>query len=500
MKEIFLEKERGRIIFEISRYGDINELKKAVNATDDEIKLSDEACEILEKRMEERRKLIRNKQLEETKKELWMTFKDGRTVPIKWLAIGAGAFGKGAIPRLAQKMGFKLIFVTRTKDQATFLQQCESYVLHRFKMEEDGTTFKYPSKPKEKIVREFEAIHIDDEKLREFFLDPSVMVVSTSVKTKNIKAIVGEIQAYLPGRSELDPIIVFACENSPEAYKMVASVCRGLGDYVFCLDVVVDCIIPPCKDSGYAKIIEREFNHYFWMERSGYEFFDKLLEKFMTGKGITLINKGSKEIEAYRIWKLWGLNCMHLAVAILGKLLKIEYVHQVLEDRAISRTLGKLIEEQAKAIELWVKKLCEEDSFSEDEERKKRLLEKFSYEKNIEELKKILGRINNPNLKFLNSGETGVTRDLERKLQSGERILTLIEILLQNKEKATTLILTTAIALSLLYPGFGDLENFIKGICRLNEADENQKALLKILVKRVNRILKKERGMWRHIF
>lgn len=309
----------------------------------------------------------------------------------KYIHFGAGNIGRGLIAQLYQEIKMPIIFVDTSKDLISKINQTSSYKI-----------FCVPSN-NEILITNYSALNSIDNQDAVIKEISEANLISTSIGIDNLKKISNLINSSLAIRKIKAPLSIACFENGYQASKNLYSEIIKLDDsnkekcgYI---NVVVDRLVPNQENKNILDVKVEDF-YSVWYEKQK--------------AGLDWDFKNTLEIKNYDNFfnkKFYGVNGLHLAIALIGIHHQKKFIYEVLEDKDCLAKVNEFIKEATTAIA----SLTNQDEQS---------IEKY--------LSTNLKRFSNKSLK---DELTRVARNPQVKLSANERFMPLYQWLKNNNHK-----------------------------------------------------------------
>jgi mannitol-1-phosphate/altronate dehydrogenase len=285
---------------------------------------------------------------------------------INHVHIGAGSFGLGMVVDICDRASFRTAVITKwnNKEHQRLLRVNPSYTV----LYDDNPNTTKQLTPMLHIYE-----HESDAKLLDLLANPSVVLITTSVRKENLLKVAPLLakafERRTAGKSNQN-VCVMACENLPQnSSELKRLVVKLLGstalDYVhskvsFC-NTVVDRVCAPvrCRSNSVQVPVET-FHHWVIHKPALEQSAIQNLEKYVK------VAQTEIEFQGYEVQKYWCMNGLHLAAAayLYNYEPKLLYLADALEISFLLTKLQALERELEAAFALYTNRLALQRVFS----------------------------------------------------------------------------------------------------------------------------------------
>lgn len=248
----------------------------------------------------------------------------------KYIHFGAGNIGRGLIAQLYQEIKMPIVFVDTSKDLISKINQTPSYKI-----------FCVPSN-NEILITNYSALNSIDNQDHVIKEISEANLISTSIGIDNLKKISNLISSSLAIRKTKTPLSIACFENGYQASKNLYSeiIKLNVSNKEKCgyINVVVDRLVPNQENKNSLDVKVEDF-YSVWYEKQICE--------------LDLDFKNTLEIKNYDDFfnkKFYGVNGLHLAIALIGIHYQKKFIYEVLEDKTCLNKVKEFIKEATPAI------------------------------------------------------------------------------------------------------------------------------------------------------
>lgn len=309
----------------------------------------------------------------------------------KYIHFGAGNIGRGLIAQLYQEIKMPIIFIDTSKELIDKINQSNSYKICCV-----------PSN-QEILITNYSALNSIDNQESVIKEISEANLISTSIGIDNLKKISNLISSALSIRTIKTPLSIACFENGYEAsknlYLEIIKVNNSNKNKCGYINVVVDRLVPNQENKNSLDVKVEDF-YSVWYQKENSELDWDFKNTLLIQNYDNFFNK-----------KFYGVNGLHLAIALIGIYYQKNFIYEVLEDKDCLNKVNEFIKEAIPAIA----SLTNQDESSIE-----------SY------LNTNLKRFSNKSLK---DELTRVARNPQVKLSTNERFMPLYQWLKNHKRK-----------------------------------------------------------------